>query len=506
MVADQVLQASLTAVQDALPRLGPHDRAVAATLLQNAPAKRQHLVDSFVASVRSQVQDEAAKAASAAPQEDFAPSGLSLLDEAEIAADVEMSRAIEAIKSVAEHELRELATFTSALAGDMDVSRDHNPFRAETYARALWSAAQILAPDAQVSLMRHGGMPLAQVLRKVYAASCARLESVGVEPAVYRTLILPSGSRTARPSESWQGRAPDMNQVREALPASAPKTDSSAAASPAHHRPAAKAEAQVYELMGRLFEAMLSDRRISRDIRSVLARLQPTVLRLVMAEPEALEDYGHPVWRFMDQTAHLAALQPGGSEGREQVLRLAEQVVESVAKVAQPDGELFRQGMGRLAADDRERLATRLHAAAEVVLSLQDIEDRLAAETQAGLPTGVGPLDTSQLETVPAELLDELPAAPSNDPDATHWLARRRPGDWVRLFSQGQWVRAQLLWQGRHGDAWLFGLGQSGQTLALRRRALDRLQAEHLLLPLRVRSMLRSAAVQLMRAAGKAPG
>ena len=43
--------------------------------------------------------------------------------------------------------------------------------------------------------MRHASQPLAQLLRTSYAASTSRLEGMGVEPAAYRTLILPSGSR-----------------------------------------------------------------------------------------------------------------------------------------------------------------------------------------------------------------------------------------------------------------------------------------------------------------------
>ena len=142
------------------------------------------------------------------------------VDEDEIAADVETSHAIEAIKSIAEHELRELATYTSALAGDPDVSRDHNLFRAETFARGMWDAVQLLplGKGYQARLMRFASNPMAQVLRKVYAGACARLESAGVVPALHRTLILPAGARTSRPSESWIGGSPTLHQLRATIP------------------------------------------------------------------------------------------------------------------------------------------------------------------------------------------------------------------------------------------------------------------------------------------------
>lgn len=540
MLADQVFDATWRALQDSVPSLTMHERGVAAELLQVGPPSRGRMVERFVGSVRMQVQ---AALAGAAPAAAAVPvrNTLSLLDEEEIAADVETSHAIEAIKSVAEHEYRELAQYTSALAGDPDVSRDHNPFRAETYARALWDAVQVLplAKAYQARLMRHASGPLAQVLRKTYAGACARLEAQGVEPAFHRTLILPAGTRTARPSDSWQGSPPTLHQVRatmplpledsaaeptsevplerllddadhamRALPADAPPTvraqllESQRARLVRHAR--TPVDQQLIEMLSRLFEAMLSDPRVARDIRSVLARLQPSALRLVLRDDSALDDYMHPVWRFMDLAAHMAALQAEGSPDRDAVLSLAEQLIDAMARESVPDAQLYRRGLDRLVADDRARLEGRVRRAAADIQALQRIEDRLDAESQTGVPTGMGPLDEGQLDTVPADLLDSLPQPTEARPESGAWVGQRRPGEWLRLFFRGEWVHAQLLWIGRHGDAFLFGLGQSDETVALRRRALVRLHAEGLLNALRVRSMLRSAAVQVLRNSGQA--
>jgi hypothetical protein len=72
----------------------------------------------------------------------------------------------------------------------------------------------------------------------------------------------------------------------------------------------------------------------------------------------------------------------------------------------------------------------------------------------------------------------------------------------VHLFCNGRWINAQLLWQGTRADVWLFGRDQGPSTVALRRRALDRLRAVGLLGPLPVRSLVRAAATRLMRDAG----
>lgn len=541
MLADQVFDATWRAMTDNVPALGLHERSIVGELLQVGPANRGRLVDRFVESVRRQVRAELAGQAPLSIEPAFGKpgGGLSLLDENEIAADVEMSHAIEAIRSIAEHELREMASYASALAGDPDVSRDHNPFRAETFAHALWEAAQGLPLGGayQTRLMRQAAQPLAQVLRKAYAGACARLDAQGIQPAAYRTLILPGGRRSSRPSDSWQGEgSPTLHMVRATLPAplaSTPSptsshlplehviedTDKALRALPADATPTVRAQLlesqrarlvsharsavdqRSIEMLSRLFEAMLSDPRVARDIRSVLARLQPSALRLVLRDDTALDDYTHPVWRFMDMTAHLAALHDEGTPAREALLQLAEQLIDAMAQEPVPDAPLYRRGLDRLIADDRARFEARLRRAAPDMADLQQMEDRLAADASTEVPTGAGPLDEGQLDTVPADLLDSLPEADAGRPDPDEWLRQRRPGDWLRIFSQGRWQRVQLLAAGRRGEAFLFGRGLTADTFAMRRRALLRLHAEGLVKSLRVRSMLRSAAVQVLRRA-----
>ncbi len=542
MLADQVFDATLRSMTESVPGLGLHERGIVAELLQVAPPNRGRMVERFTAAVRRQVRAELAGTAPATAAPALAATGgLALLDEAEIAADVETSHTIEAIRSTAEHELREMATYASALAGDPDVSRDHNPLRAETYAQALWEAMQALplARAYQARMMRLAAQPLAQVLRKSYAGACARLESQGIEPAAYRTMILPGGKRSSRPSESWSGEgSPTLHMVRATMPAPLEPvaepmttevplerviedTDEALRALPADVPPTVRAQLlqsqrarlvrharspvdrQVIEMLSRLFEAMLSDPRVARDIRSVLARLQPSALRLVLRDDSALDDYTHPVWRFMDVIAHQAALHAEGSADREALLQLAEQLIDTMAREQVPDAPLYRRGLDRLLAEERARFQARLRGAAGEIDEMQRIEDRVVGRSATGLPTGAGPLDEGQLDTVPAELLDQLPAAEAERPDGEEWLRQRRPGDWLRIFIQGQWQRVQLLHIGRHHDAYLFGRGLTDVTLALRRGALLRLRNENLLKVLRVRSMLRSAAVQVLNNAQK---
>jgi hypothetical protein len=386
--------------------------------------------------------------------------------------------------------------------------------------------------------MRQAATPLAQVLRKAIAGACARLESQGVEPAVHRTIILPGGVRTTLHSESWMGQSPSLHQVRANMPVFRPGDDPKSSqvpldrliddadqalkALPSDTPPTVRAQLidaqrarlvrhartpvdqQLIEMLTRLFEAMLSDPRVPRDVRSVLARLQPSALRLVLRDDSALDDYTHPVWRFMDLTAHLASMHAVGSPVRDALLAQAEQLIDDMAREAVPDAQLYRRGLDSLIADDRARFSARVGRAKADIQAMQQIEDRLAADTQSGIPSGMGPLDEAQLDTVPADLLDDLSAHEGPRLESAEWLAQRKPGEWLRIFFHGQWQRAQLLCIGRHGDAFLMGRNQTDETIAMRRRALARLHSEGLLSQLRMRSMLRSAAVTVLKSTDRA--
>lgn len=541
LLAEQVFEAAFEALRKGTGTAAPQERFAGAELLRSAEAHRPAMVTRFVASVSEQLRAElgidleraAPAPAVTAPQRPT----LSLLDETEVAADVEISHAIEGIKSLAEHELRELATFTAALAGDMDMGRDHNPFRAETYARAMWEAAQTLRVPRiqQVRMMRAASRPLAQLLRQTYAGACARLEAAGVEPAAHRTVILAPGARTTRPSDSWLGQGPNLVQMRDTMPAplhdpsfsasaetpldkvlndadrmlrglpsDAPQTERTRLISSQRSRIVRHADKvvdqQLIELLSRLFDAIFADRRLARDVQFTLTRVQAAVIRLALRDPGVLDDYAHPVWRFMDHLAHQASLQPQDSTPRAEGLRLAEGLIDTLATDNEPAAIRYAWARERLVALDRSRLERRQARVAPDIAVLQALEDRLAGRTEP-LPTGTGPLEESQLETVPAELMDDLAVPPSDASSTSQWLDSLRPGDWVRLFRDGHWLRAQLLWQGRRRDVWLFGEGSGDATCALRQAALARLYKEGLASTVKPRSLVRSAAVELMRAA-----
>ena len=163
--------------------------------------------------------------------------GLELMDESRVEADIEISRAAQLIDSTAEWELRELQTFTSTLTGQAHVSSETNPFRPLVYAAALWDAACAVvgSPAQRAIILRTSAGVAAGLLKNAWAAASTRLESAGVEPGVYRTLVLPSGGTFGR----FQAPETPKTHAMSSLLASMPGSMQGAGEQPATARRAA---------------------------------------------------------------------------------------------------------------------------------------------------------------------------------------------------------------------------------------------------------------------------
>jgi hypothetical protein len=539
LLVDQTLEGAVERMKEAVPNMSPHERAMAADLMTKVMSNRHHVSDYYLGSLKKQVAADLQRGGPLtleAKPEGKGGLSLALVDEDEVAVDVEISHTIEAIRSVAEYELRELQTFTAALVGDMEVSRDHNPFRPETHARALWAAAQALplSRGFQLAFMRHAAMPLAQVLRKTFAAASSRLEGMGIEPASHRTMILPSGSRRSRVNPEASFR-PDLGRIRDSMPVPLDMAMPSSPAArepleqvlaqtaaqtrslppevdPSEHQPlrdaqraklvesaTSKVDQQSIELLSRLFDAVLSDRALAPDIRLLLSRLQAPALRAALREPKSLDSPEHPVWQLADRIAFFGEILPTtGSAERERVLRYVQGLVDHLVGEADQTAALYQWALERLQQHEQQRLERRCAEVAREITQLQQMEDKLAA-SGATPSTLQGTLDISQMDTVPAELIDAQPAQKKPAGEAQAWLREQRPGAWVRLFLQGRWVHAQLLWPGERGELYLFGHGMSDTTWAVRRNALLTLHAEYLLDTLAPRSLVSAAAKRVMR-------
>jgi hypothetical protein len=520
LLFDQLVEGVHDTIRRALPGMNPTQRMAVVDLDQAVLAQRHRLAEYFMYSLREQVQAELTRNQPMAAQKPLVavPKTLSLVDEEAVAVDVELSHTIEAIKSTAEYELRELQTFTAALVGDLEMAKDNNAFRAETFARAVWNSSQALplSRSHQVAYMRYASGPLAQLLRTSYAASTSRLESMGVEPATYRTLILPSGSRRgSRSAETTY--APDLQRMSETMPAplepapvshhgnaTLPVPGRGLAAQPLSERwldvargATQRADRQAIELVSRLFEAMMADARVPQDMTIVISRLHGPAMRLALGDRSLLDHTKHPLWHFINQAVFAAEMSPDPADPeRLHLLKLCLATIDQLGSEAEQNSGLYRWALERLDAFLAKRMQRRLAGVASQVGALQKLEDKVMEG--GGPPTTMSaPLDVHHLDTVPAELMGAETEPPTRSAAAGDWLNKLRAGDWVRMFFKGRWLHAQLLWMGERREFLLFGDGASDDTWAVRAGALQMLHSNGLVKTLKMRSIVGSAAAKV---------
>jgi hypothetical protein len=530
LVFDQVAEGAVDQLRKNMAGLGAAERAAASDLIKGLNNHRGHLGQVYTGSLREQAAAAREREAGGKPAGAL-PTGrkmtLALVEEDEVAVDVELSHTVEYIKTHAEHELRELRMYVSAVVGDLDVSADHNPFRPEAQAKALWTAAQALPTSRswQMYFMRQATATLATVLRQGYAAASTRLESMGVEPASYRTVIMPGGSRRSAGVETTY--TPDLYRMRETMPA--PLDDAGAPLRYDGQRASARRESwadiarhapnhqdrQAIELVSRLFEALVTDERVPPDVILLISRLHGPAMRLTLRDSGVLDQQSHPLWRFIHLVAYEAEMAPDVADPeRRRLLRLAQQLIDQIS--AEPDqrATIYRRAVHMVEDFLRQRLQRRCAGAATQVGALQKLEHQVLDGGDGGPDTLGGMVDLPLMDTVPADILDSTSSADMPRDVAGHlagvaagqsWLATLDVGTWVRIYLGGRWVQPQLLWVGDRGEVWLFGDGASDATWAVRRGALVRLHAANLAKTLKVRSLLGRAAFKVQQQVATKP-
>ena len=448
----------------------PEDRRFSLELHDALSRGRTQARQRFVESLREQLNT------SCKPGRRDARRSLSLVDEDAVAADIELLRTTQAIKDTAEHELRELRAFTSALVGDLHVAHDTNPLRPEVHAKALWAAAAALplSSSRRVALMRHAAMPFARTLRRAYAAACTRLENAGVEPGNFRTIVEPTGKRMAVP----------LSHLRDTMPM--PLDEPCAT-------PSAQPDRQAVALLSRLFDAMLADAAVAADVRVLVSHLHTLAVRVALREPAALDSYAHPLWRFIDRINFVSELHPGERDPlRMKLLAFVRALLDGLLREAVPDASLFRRGLDRLRAFEQHLYELRRAAAEPAIEGLRALADP-AGGAGAQLPA----LDVGSLDTVPAPLL-ERGHSKAVPPLAVNLV----PGCWVRVFLDGRWATSHALPPMSRHSSWLVADVDTAASWALAHSALERLHADGLLSELAPRSLVQAAAQVLERELG----
>ena len=535
MTLDIVIDEVLEQWRMRLPPRSRHDGDPARVLQQH----REALVGAALGHLRGTAQSELTRPpGKPVPLPLASPPGamtrgndLSLIDEDDVAVDIEIARCIEAVKLKAEVDLRTLQTYTSALVDDLNVSRDTNPFRPDRFVRALWAGVQVLPLSRPVmaALLQKAALPLAVGLQRTYQAAWMRLADQGVEPAAHRTIVAPGASLGGWGGTSARYRPPaGLDSLRGSLSSPMAAGTSSAAWSatawsatampilatdlatmlpgtasalrPGGSEPALRGSAvpglpastdpQLIDLLSRLFDTIQQQFNLAPDTVSLLQRLQPTALRVALRDPSLLDTYEHPLWRFLDHLEHN--IQTSAASQRPRLVGLGRNLVDHLANGDTSERQGFGWALDRLLAAQRHALAQATSAAAPAI-------ERLRRQVRADAPatTSTMPLDIASLDTVPAELMTEPAAA--RPPSTVLAADGLRAGTLIRAYLQGEWRTLQALWQDDGHDLALLHEPAADRLWALRQAALARLLAEGLAQPLRVRSLVRRAADRVLR-------
>jgi hypothetical protein len=503
MTLDLVIDAVHQRWRERLPAQGRGSGIDPARVLQK---HRNELSARALAVLRKSAHDDlrllqpgAANAARSAPRPTARPANLAavpslaLIDEADVAVDIEIARCTQGVKLHAEVVLRELQTYTSSLVNDANVSRDTNPFRPERMVRALWEGVQMLpmARPLMAAFLQDAAQPLATILQRAYAAACRRLEEQGVVPASYRTIVVSGSTPWGQTTARYQV-PDDLHVLRSSMPvpghgaAVQPGAARAAAAAPA--AAAAGPDPQLIELLARLFEAIQGDLRLEPETVALMQRLQPTALRVALRDPSLLDRYDHALWRFMDQLAHDLALCPPSQRMR--LLGLGRNLVDHLANADLRDSHGFAWALERLLAAQRHALNQAIAAAQATIDKLE----RIVAD-QASATTGAMPLDIATLDTVPAALMADTPAAAGGTLASVGLPA----GATLRAYLQGERRTLVSLWQDPKHELALLREPVTEQLFAVHQRALARLQTEGLAHAYKVRSLVRRSAEKVLR-------
>jgi hypothetical protein len=415
-----------------------HHFALVEALQSQAAAYQRAFVEALQRGVRETLAEQQDGPPADAPG---AGGGLELMDESRVEIDIEISRAMQLIDTTAEWELRELQTFTSTLIGQAHVSAESNPFRPLVYASSLWQAACVASPVPahRATLLRVSAGVTAGLLKSAWAAACTRLEAQGVEPSIYRTVLLAPGSAAERqpaladtrkpgalagllasmpagsaPMQVGVGNAtgganagspraaagpasPEFDQalarldeLLRHLPRSAAMPGDSADALAKRlnlHRAAlvasasAPIERQIIELLSRMFDTILTDPQVPPAFGAVLARLQASTLRVALRDRETLDSIQHPVWRLFDRIAEAGFSYPQAADARAKaLLAFCHALAEQLARAAAPDAALYGRALTQIDAFLTDQLQAQLLAAKGTVQALQLAERREVLE------------------------------------------------------------------------------------------------------------------------------
>jgi hypothetical protein len=332
--------------------------------------------------------------------------------------------------------------------------------------------------------MKVASAPLAQELRREVAAASSRLEDAGVQPAMYSTVIVPSGAKVPDKPTGWGG---------DTAPSPAPQTTAWGGQAGASQPAQLQADPDYLGLLNRLFDVILADKRLAADVKVAIARLQAPALKLAQIDDTLLDTHDHAMWLLLDRIAWQAEVLPEAPHpARSAVMQTVAQLINQLTSGPAQDTSAYQWTLNSLMTSERQRFDQRRQRLVPVINELEALALQSTQPTDlAG--TTVQALDTGQMDTVPSQLLD-IPSAPEARAADKRWIVSLRAGHVARIYLSGNWVNAQLVWVDPRQDVFLWADCRSDAVWPIKRPALALLQAEALAMGHEPRCLVRAAA------------
>ncbi|TDP71056.1 DUF1631 family protein [Roseateles toxinivorans] len=310
---------------------------------------------------------------------------LSLVDEQQALEDVAVAAAIRTIQEAARLSLQQLDTMFEAMrAGTAFSKRDANPLRPAVFARLLCHSlhALTLAPAARVALLRVAAEAMAEVLEPIYAGLCAQVNETdftslpaapAAEPSMpirdevptvphtldnlLRRMQQRAAEESTHPTPLSADALPSLDTLLASMGIAADDKAAEPRPPPELNRdfppitPDAATDDPVpstgaVELLSRVYDKILDDPILLPEVRNLLSRLQVSVLRVAVEDPQLLSQQEHPTWQFINCVAsHSTGFNQGDRDRLQAFLAFVEGLVQRVAAEHHPHASLYWEAL-----------------------------------------------------------------------------------------------------------------------------------------------------------------
>ena len=230
------------------------------------------------------------------------PDEMALVDDDVVNESIEVSRIVARIQLDAEWEIRAAEDALSRQLGQTLNGERSSPFHPEAFARAVWRLTEdiLLNPEERAACLRAGLSSIAEFARTTYA--CATRWSAGLGA---------SSSFVIKRSQAMASNAipvdVSLDTSSDTVPAAlfqptTPSTLSGLSSEP----PALQARDHVFQGVIANIERVLSDPRLTPELKRVLSGLQMATMRFALGSPEILYAPDHPIWSVVRTLAEYA--------------------------------------------------------------------------------------------------------------------------------------------------------------------------------------------------------